>query len=47
MEFSRHFNKMLEERNIRRDWVDQVLETPNDVEDVEDGTRHYIKQIHE
>jgi hypothetical protein len=38
---------MLEERNIRRDWVDQVLETPDDVEDVEDGTRHYIKQIHE
>ena len=47
MEFSKHFNQMLEERNIRRDWVDQALEIPDDVEDVEDGTRHYIKQIHE
>ena len=47
MEFSKHFNQMLEERNIRRDWVDQALEIPDDVEDVEDGTKHYIKQIHE
>jgi len=38
---------MLKERNIRRDWVNQVLDTPENVEDVEDGTRHYIKQIPE
>jgi hypothetical protein len=47
MEFSKHFNQMLEERNIRREWIDQALGTPDDVKNVEDGTRHYIKQIHD
>jgi hypothetical protein len=47
MEFSKHFNQMLEERNIRREWVNQALETPENVKDVEDGTRHYIRQIPE
>ena len=45
MEFSKHFNQMLEERNIHREWVDQALEAPDNVEDIEDGTRHYIKQF--
>ena len=47
MEFSKHFNQMLEERNIRRDWVDQALDVPDNVEDIEDRTRHYIKKIPE
>jgi len=47
MEFSRHFNQMLEERNIRRDWVDQALADPDKVEEISDGTRHFIKQISE
>ena len=47
MEFSKHFNQMLEERNIRREWVDQALDAPDNLEDIEDGTRHYIKQIPE
>jgi hypothetical protein len=47
MEFTRHFNQMLEERNIRSKWVDQALKAPDQVEDFEDGTRHYIKQINE
>ena len=47
MEFSKHFNQMLEERNISREWVNQALDTPDNVEDIEDGTRHYIKQIPE
>ena len=47
MEFSKHFNQMLEERNISREWVNQALDSPDNVEDVEDGTRHYIKQISE
>jgi hypothetical protein len=38
---------MLEERNIRREWVDQALEAPDNIEDIEDGTQHYIKQIPE
>jgi hypothetical protein len=47
MEFTRHFNQMLEERNILSKWVDQALKAPDHVEDIEDGTRHYIKQINE
>lgn len=47
MEFSIHFNQMLKERNIRTDWIDQALQDPDKVEEVEDGTRHYIKQISE
>jgi hypothetical protein len=47
MEFTRHFNQMLEERNIRSKWIDQALKAPDLVEDIEDGTRHYIKQIND
>jgi hypothetical protein len=47
MEFSKHFNQMLEERNITREWVDQALKAPDNVEDIEDDTRHYIKQFPE
>lgn len=47
MEFSKHFHQMLEERNISREWVDQALDNPDNVEDIEDGTQHYIKQIPE
>lgn len=47
MEFTRHFNEMLEERRINRKWVDQTLEAPDHVEDREDGTKHYIKKISE
>ncbi|MCP4626711.1 MAG: DUF4258 domain-containing protein [bacterium] len=47
MEFSKHFNQMLEERNIRREWVNQTSDAPDNVEEIEDGTRHYIKQIPE
>jgi len=47
MEFSQHFNQMLEERNIHRDWIDQALAAPDDAMDIEDGTRHYIKKIPE
>jgi hypothetical protein len=36
-----------EERYIRSKWVDQALTAPVHVEAIEDGTRHYIKQINE
>jgi hypothetical protein len=45
MEFTRHFNLMLEERMISREWVEQTLESPDQVEDREDGTQHFIKKI--
>jgi len=47
MKFSKHFNQMRKERNIRREWIHQTLNAPNTVEDAGDGTRHYIKQIPE
>ena len=47
MEYTKHFTQMLEERNIRREWVDQTLSTPDDLENHEDGTQHFIKQIPE
>jgi hypothetical protein len=45
MEFTRHFNLMLEERMISREWVEQTLELPDHVDDREDDTQHFIKKI--
>jgi hypothetical protein len=42
-----HFKKMLSERNIHDQWVDRTLSDPDRIEDHEDGTRHYLKQIQE
>ena len=42
-----HFQKMLSERNIHDEWVDRTLANPDKIEDYEDGTKHYLKQIHE
>jgi len=47
MEFTQHFNRMLEERTISREWIDQTLESPDHVEDREDGTQHFMKRIPE
>ena len=44
---SQHFRDMLEERNIAKEWVDITERSPDIVEEHEDGTRHYIKQISE
>jgi len=43
----KHFKQMLSERKITEKWVDQTLQTPDSIEDRDDGTRHYIKQISE
>ena len=42
-----HFMKMLSERDIHEQWVDQALTQPDQIEDHEDGTKHYLKQIRE
>ena len=47
MEFTKHFNQMLEERMINREWVEQALQAGDRIEDHEDGTRHFLKQIPE
>lgn len=42
-----HFQDMLKERGIQREWADLAVESPDRIEDHEDGTRHYLKQISE
>nr|VFJ42858.1 MAG: protein of unknown function (DUF4258) [Candidatus Kentron sp. DK] len=42
-----HFSKKLNEREIRREWVDRTTQTPDRTEDHDDGTRHFIKRIPE
>jgi hypothetical protein len=45
MEFTKHFSAMLEERSIRKEWVDKAVNEPEKVEDHEDGTRHFLARI--
>jgi hypothetical protein len=45
MEDSVHFVQMIDERNIKREWVDRAEKNPDRIEDYEDGTRHFIKRI--
>ena len=47
MEFTKHFNEMLEERDIKIEWVNRAIQSPDYVEDSADGTKHFIKQIPE
>lgn len=47
MDDSVHYQDMLKERGIQREWTDLAIEAPDRIEDHEDGTRHYIKQIPE
>nr|VFK78176.1 MAG: protein of unknown function (DUF4258) [Candidatus Kentron sp. SD] len=47
MRNSIHFNDMLQERGIRREWVERTIQIPDRVEDHGDGTRHFIKRIPE
>jgi hypothetical protein len=42
-----HFRQMLMERNIREDWVERTLSNPDRVEEHEDGTKHFLKEIPE
>jgi hypothetical protein len=44
-EFSEHAYDMLQERNIREDWVKLAMEDPERKEPMDDGTVHYIKAI--
>ena len=36
---------MLSERQIQLEWVNKAIQCPDQVEDREDGTRHYLKKI--
>ena len=47
MEDTVHFIDMLNERGIKLAWADRTVQEPDKVEDHDDGTRHFIKQIPE
>jgi hypothetical protein len=47
MEFTKHFNEMLQERGINVEWVTRAIQSPDRVEESADGTKHFIKQIPE
>jgi hypothetical protein len=42
-----HLGDMLEERHIARDWVQRAIDSPDETEEHDDGTRHHLKQIPE
>ena len=47
MSESAHFRDMLRERGIERDWVERTLAEPDETEDRDDGTRHFLRRIPE
>jgi hypothetical protein len=42
-----NFSDMLKERGIAAEWADRVRADPYEVEEHDDGTRHFIKLIPE
>ena len=42
-----HFGDMLKERGIAPEWAERAVASPDRIEDHDDGTRHFIKQIPE
>jgi hypothetical protein len=46
-DLSGHFGDMLEERGILREWVQRASDAPDETEEHDDDTRHYIKRIPE
>ena len=47
MKDTKHFIDAIQERGIKRKWVDITILQPDKIKDYDDGTRHYIKQIEE
>lgn len=44
-EFTEHFKNVIQRRSIDLLWVQETLKSPDIVENRNDGTRHYLKQI--
>lgn len=47
MDETSHFRDMLMERGIDREWVERTVREPDQTEDRDDGTRHFMRQIPE
>jgi len=45
MNDTEHFIKVLKERDISLEMVDSAMTVPDRVEEMEDGTKHYLKQF--
>jgi len=45
MDWTKHFRRMLEERGIRLEWIEQTIQSPDRIEDKPDGTTHFVKRI--
>lgn len=44
-QYTRHFKAMLKERSIPMSLITSTLTEPEKVEDRDDGTRHFLRQI--
>jgi hypothetical protein len=42
-----HFEDMLGERGIAKEWAERAMADPDTTEDHDDGTKHFIKRIPE
>ncbi|MCA1794930.1 MAG: hypothetical protein ABR534_11325 [Desulfotignum sp.] len=40
---TKHFIEMLKERNIPLEMVDSAIPVPDQTEEMEDGTKHFLK----
>lgn len=47
MDWTKHFRQMSDERDIRLEWIEQAIQSPDRIEDKPDGTRHFVKRIGE
>jgi len=43
--FSQHLETRLQERNLKREWVEDTLENPDSKEEVEVDETHFFKRI--
>jgi hypothetical protein len=42
---TKHFIEMLKERDISMEMVDLAMTVPDRIENIEDGTKHFLKQF--
>ena len=42
---TKHFLEMLNERDIALEMVDMTISVPDRIEEMENGTKHYLKQF--
>ena len=42
---TKHFLEILNERDINLEIVDMTMTAPDQIEEMEDGTKHYLKQF--